>query len=194
MKTKFMAALVLLLSGYVFGRASSPAAMASAAQPALGPRLRDAHLHRRRRQARERQRALPRSHAPHFREAQHEERRLLDAARGADGRDHADLHPRASQPRGGPEELGCLRADPEWQKAKAESKRRDGSWRRRNRSSSTRPTTRRSSSASRAGRPCRLLPGRPRGRRLPRVVAPRPTCRCVSRGSGSRSRGYLSAR
>lgn len=34
MTTKFMAALLLLLSGYVIGRASSPAAVASAAQPA----------------------------------------------------------------------------------------------------------------------------------------------------------------
>ena len=34
MKTKFMAALLLLLSGYAIGRASSPAAVASAAQAA----------------------------------------------------------------------------------------------------------------------------------------------------------------
>jgi hypothetical protein len=34
MKTKFMAALLFLLSGYVLGRASSPAAVASAAQAA----------------------------------------------------------------------------------------------------------------------------------------------------------------
>lgn len=36
MKTKFMAALLLLLSGYVLGRASSPSVVASAAQPAAG--------------------------------------------------------------------------------------------------------------------------------------------------------------
>jgi hypothetical protein len=36
MKTQFMAALLLLLSGYVLGRGSSPAAVASAAQPAAG--------------------------------------------------------------------------------------------------------------------------------------------------------------
>jgi hypothetical protein len=36
MKTQFMAALLLLLSGYVIGRASSPSAAVSAAQPAAG--------------------------------------------------------------------------------------------------------------------------------------------------------------
>ena len=36
MKTQFMAALLLLLSGYVLGRVSSPSAVASAAQPAAG--------------------------------------------------------------------------------------------------------------------------------------------------------------
>ncbi len=36
MKTKFMAALLLLLAGYALGRASSPAALVSAAQPASG--------------------------------------------------------------------------------------------------------------------------------------------------------------
>jgi NIPSNAP protein len=36
MKTKFMAALLLVLSGYALGRVSSPVAVVSAAQPAPG--------------------------------------------------------------------------------------------------------------------------------------------------------------
>lgn len=36
MKTKFMAALLLVLSGYALGRVSAPVAVASAAQPAPG--------------------------------------------------------------------------------------------------------------------------------------------------------------
>jgi len=52
----------------------------------------------------------------HLQQAQHEERRLHDAAGRAGLAEHPDLRPRAHEPRGREEGLADFQADPEWQK------------------------------------------------------------------------------
>ena len=68
------------------------------------------------------QQALPRSHGAHLQQARHEERPLHDAAGRARLAEHADLCPRAPEPRGGQEGLGRVpQPIEEWKKVSAES-------------------------------------------------------------------------
>ena len=77
-----ISALAFTAFGFMLGAAMTSVG-ATPSRPARARRrqgLRDAHLHRARRQAAEPAGALPRSHDPHLQQARHEERRLLGAA------------------------------------------------------------------------------------------------------------------
>ena len=72
-------------------------------------RVRAANLHGARRKADRARSAVPRSYAPHFRQARDDEHRLLGAPGRTGLAEHAHLHHFAPEPRGGEEELGRLR-------------------------------------------------------------------------------------